>query len=323
LCKVTSAIAVGDTLAVGTNLALADNVVEQIYSLNQGLTNSLNNLSHENLLDNPWFTVNQRGQSSYGANTYSLDRWRSGNNNQVAISGNVVTLSPVNTSQSCVFFQVFEDEADGLNGKTVTLSLLDGSGNLYTVSHVVEHKTTWTQLFWKGFNDSFSIGLTAQPLTDGKYRYSFDINTYATKTLTIKAVKLELGSVSTLAQDTAPNYAEELLKCQRYYVRFKNSDNGLPLAFGYLFQGNSRVACPLSMPMRAKPSFKFTTSGSGGPTFTLASGEVATNISNFTIDTDDMHQRIIFLYPNITSGTNELAVLRLNTGVLLELSAEL
>lgn len=41
LCKATSAIAVGDTLAVGTNLALSDNVVEQIYSLNQGLTNSL------------------------------------------------------------------------------------------------------------------------------------------------------------------------------------------------------------------------------------------------------------------------------------------
>lgn len=41
LCKATSAISVGDTLAVGTNLALADNVVEQIYSLNQGLTNSL------------------------------------------------------------------------------------------------------------------------------------------------------------------------------------------------------------------------------------------------------------------------------------------
>lgn len=48
LCKATSAIAVGDTLAVGTNLALSDNVVEQIYSLNQGLTNSLNEISDMN-----------------------------------------------------------------------------------------------------------------------------------------------------------------------------------------------------------------------------------------------------------------------------------
>ena len=48
LCKATSAIAVGDTLAVGTNLALSDNVVEQIYSLNQGLTNSLNEIADMN-----------------------------------------------------------------------------------------------------------------------------------------------------------------------------------------------------------------------------------------------------------------------------------
>lgn len=52
LCKATSAIAVGDTLAVGTNLALADNVVEQIYSLNQGLTNSLQVLSNKVDKDN-------------------------------------------------------------------------------------------------------------------------------------------------------------------------------------------------------------------------------------------------------------------------------
>ena len=54
LCKATSAISVGDTLAVGTNLALSDNVVEQIYSLNQGLSNSLadmnNVLGAKNLL---------------------------------------------------------------------------------------------------------------------------------------------------------------------------------------------------------------------------------------------------------------------------------
>jgi hypothetical protein len=214
---------------------------------NREMTPYVQSISNPNLLDNPWFTVNQRGQSSYGANTFSLDRWRSGNNNQVAISENVVTLSPVNTSQSCVFYQVFEDEADGLNGKTVTLSLLDGSGNLYTVSHVVEHKTTWTQLFWKGFNDSFSIGLTAQPLTDGKYRYSFDINTYATKTLTIKAVKLELGSVSTLAQDTAPNYQQELAKCQRYFYRYKAAHTGFYFGLAIAWNTN-KMSMILTVP---------------------------------------------------------------------------
>ena len=276
------------------------------YAKNQGLTNSLDNLSHENLLDNPWFTVNQRRQSNYGANTFSLDRWKSGNNNQVAISGNVVTLSPVNTSQSCVFYQVFEDEADGLNGKTVTLSLLDGSGNLYTVSHVVEHKTTWTQLFWKGFNDSFSIGLTAQPLTDGKYRYSFDITTYATKTLTIKAVKLELGSVSTLAQDTAPNYATELLKCQRYFISFNPlfSDLGNGGAVGVKFDNIGAIAftVPIPLAMRAKPGLSVTNYG-------FIVYEDGTTFIPSSIEIDDVFNNALRIYvPIAQTAGNKMAV---------------
>ena len=37
---------------------------------------------------------------------------------------------------------------------------------------------------------------------------------------TFKAIKLEFGTVSTLGMDTAPNYATELLKCQRYFFRY-------------------------------------------------------------------------------------------------------
>ena len=46
-------------------------------SKNQGLTNSLDNISHENLLDNPWFTGNQRGSNSYtlAQDKYGFDRW--------------------------------------------------------------------------------------------------------------------------------------------------------------------------------------------------------------------------------------------------------
>ena len=39
--------------------------------------------------------------------------------------------------------------------------------------------------------------------------------------ITLKAVKLEIGSVSTLANDAPPNYAAELAKCQRYFQRFR------------------------------------------------------------------------------------------------------
>jgi hypothetical protein len=106
LCKATSAIAVGDTLAVGTNLALSDNVVEQIYSLNQGLTNSLANISHENLLDNPWFTVNQRGQSSYSvANQYSYDRWLVYGSLSVSKNNEIITLSNTDITKYSIVSQ--------------------------------------------------------------------------------------------------------------------------------------------------------------------------------------------------------------------------
>lgn len=42
-----------------------------------------------------------------------------------------------------------------------------------------------------------------------------------TTTIVVKSVKLELGSVSTLENDTVPNYAEELVKCQRYFQIFR------------------------------------------------------------------------------------------------------
>ena len=59
----------------------------------------------------------------------------------------------------------------------------------------------------------------------------------------IRAVKLEKGTVSTLAMDTAPNYATELLKCQRYFYRISipiyqtagmgisNTGNGIIVTF--------------------------------------------------------------------------------------------
>jgi hypothetical protein len=53
----------------------------------------------------------------------------------------------------------------------------------------------------------------------------------AGKSVTIKAVKLEFGSVSTLAMDTAPNYQQELAKCQRYFYKtLQFDDNGMNIS---------------------------------------------------------------------------------------------
>jgi hypothetical protein len=209
--------------------------------------------------------------------------------------------------------------------------LLDGSGNLYTVSHVVEHKTTWTQLFLKGFNDSFSIGLTAQPLTDGKYRYSFDINTYATKTLTIKAVKLELGSVSTLAQDTAPNYQQELAKCQRYFQRIRSLDNvGWTLLATGVMDSSTRFwgVVPLPVEMRSKPTIS---SYIGNNNVRICKGGIAAvdgvPVTSIDLDVISTHQVKIDFYcasqSSISVGTYCTVWSSGSSSVCIDLSADL
>jgi hypothetical protein len=234
LCKATSAISVGDTLAVGTNLALADNVVEQIYSLNQGLTNSLANISHENLLDNPWFTVNQRGNNTYSESGYSVDRWK---RNPSYENGHKFTVGTIEIPYlKGDFYQVIEKATNHWRHVPYTISAII-DGNLYSKTFTPyddgqQHmgSAAWgsTSIGLDGLNWNIIENWSSSTHLVGINNNSASLNH------TITAIKLELGSVSTLAMDTAPNYAEELLKCQRHFVRF-STNNTARLAFhGFL-----------------------------------------------------------------------------------------
>lgn len=154
--------------------------------------------SSKNLLDNPWFTVNQRGATAYTSNAYGLDRWRSYGITDGIISGSTVTFS------SGILLQILEDDLNAdLLGKTVTGSVMLADGSVYsgtiTVTDAVQNfvDNEVVTIAYSGGNKHFEI--------------------YA-KGHAIKAVKLEYGSQSTLASDHAPDYATELLKCQRYFI---------------------------------------------------------------------------------------------------------
>lgn len=155
--------------------------------------------SSRNLLDNPWFTVNQRGATVYTSNAYGLDRWKSYGITDGIISGSTVTFS------AGTLFQILEDDLnEDLLGKTVTGSVMLSDGSVYFGTITV---TDTAQSFVD--NDSVKIAYS------GGNKH-FEI--YA-KGHTIKAVKLEYGTQSTLASDHAPDYATELLKCQRYFLK--------------------------------------------------------------------------------------------------------
>ena len=221
--------------------------------------------SNPNLLDNPWFTVNQRAQSSYVWDTdtgykYTVDRWHAYKPNIQVTSDGIVYAYSGGTEPGSNFsvFRQFIEDYSYLAGKTVTLSTIV-NGTLYKATGVFPSVAG---------DPSISIvlgsGITMYvAFQTGQDYPKVSITNYSTTAITIRAIKLELGSVSTLAMDAPPNYATELLKCQRYFY------NANPEGASYAFIGfaecsgtgaNSTmyVTVPLPCKMRAKPSITLT-----------------------------------------------------------------
>lgn len=279
----------------GANIEEADDVTDQLSSLNEALSNldgktyktddaaitevtnddllpiydtsaaakkkiAVNNfigglVSNPNLLDNPWFTVNQRGIDSttetWTQNIVGVDRWKNFSNTKKLIltadgvselEGGIVTLYQIFDSVNDIVFT-------NIYGKVVTLSVLyaDGTIDSGTALVPINYLRPQSRL------DVIFISNTAHT--------SFaQIESYATRSNvvieakagnTIRAIKLELGSVSTLAMDTAPNYATELLKCQRYYQKYPVYTTN-----GFVSSEAKRYYMPIYSPthMRTKPT---------------------------------------------------------------------
>lgn len=218
------------------------------YAKNQGLTNSLTNLSHENLLDNPWFTVNQRESTTTTSSwNYVADRWMSGN----VITGSVTresdgTLTITGTSQ----IEELIEESRMEVGKTYTYSVMLYDNSIVSDTFVLPSRTdpSWQQFIRKSIDNLAIFGAY------NNSNISFWIEVEGSATKRIKAAKLELGSVSTLSMDSAPNYAEELLKCQRYFVRIKKNGQWGANIIGSLFVDGIIVDLNLASTMRANPT---------------------------------------------------------------------
>jgi hypothetical protein len=170
-----------------------------------------------NLLDNWYFPnpVNQRGASgTISTAGYFFDRWKLVSGSVTINSGGIV-----------------------LNG---------------TIAQVLEYAVGQTVT---------ATVLTPDGVTDVTPAYDDETKTFTVTTQgkTIRAVKLELGSVQTLAHQDAngawvlneiPDYAEQLLKCQRY-LRPAGTQFITSQASGNMY---GSVVMINSYPMRAVPS---------------------------------------------------------------------
>lgn len=278
------------------------------YSMtNREMTPYVQAISNPNLLDNPWFTVNQRGITSWSNESggYSADRWKHDGSATGSITNGVYTCN-VPTYQNWE-----DDRITPLLGKTVTLSWMLSDGSIGFETKTLPSVLTST-FVWP-FTNSYVV----LALKSGNVSQVARINA----NVAVKAVKLELGTVSTLAMDTAPNYSLELLKCQRYFVRYLMPDNsGAPLGIGfYSSTTNARLSLTLPIEMRAKPSVNI----SDISKFKVIVDNVAKVISAVTVS--GVFQNIITF--NITTDTaTQYAIATLNRttqGEYIDLSADL
>lgn len=227
---------------------------DEVNSEIQTLTNYANAQSNPNLLDNPWFTVNQRGQSSYTGSVYGFDRWRTlADDLTVSRTNDVMTLERGATSTLLCFLQYIEN-LDDIRGKTATISILLSDDTIEYATFIIPSATDAIARLVEldGFGALVANFRGNKPF----FGIGSDV---ANASLSFKAIKLELGSVSTLASDTAPNYATELLKCQRYFQALaENTNINYGVGIGQArTTTKAEIHVPLACQMRTQPTIIF------------------------------------------------------------------
>ena len=274
LYRVTAKIASGGTITVGTN-AVATNVGTHFSSY-----------SKDNLIDNACFyrfIINQRGESSYvgGSSTspkYGIDRWYGANSaTSIVVNANSITYSGANGR----WWQKLEH---ALPSDIYTLSALVKATKANTF--YVRAMSGSTELFGTTvsvINSWNLMSVTGTGSPDGVLA----LITSAGGSVEIKAIKLEPGPIQTLARqyngewllNDAPNYQQELAKCQRYQLMIKPSVAFLGIG-GVSVQNSAsaNVQIPIPVPLAKDP--KVTYSG----TWTMRYGASNTAIDGVTFE---------------------------------------
>lgn len=183
---------------------------------------AINAKPNPNLLDNGYFgnPVNQRGQTEYTGDGYTIDRWRIGTGKNMALSISDDKLSIVTDTVDSYFN--FEQS---LEAKVFRV------GATYTLSFLVDNYRNINQLYFSAVKSIFiftdnlvTMTFTVDSLISSNPFIGIQFKTNTTTSLF--AAKLELGSTQTLAHregdrwilNEVPDYGEQLRRCQMYYL---------------------------------------------------------------------------------------------------------
>ena len=205
------------------------------------LSNYLGNkFSNPNLLINPDFKINQRGKTEYTSNGYTVDRWKI-NLGTVKPSSSGITITLNNKGQ---FIQLFENALNGTYTASIKITSITGDCVLFVGSHSLQ------------LNKAGVFTFTENGSVNGLSLYK---STAGTCTINVEYIKLEQGSVAT--PFVAPNPAEELLKCERFFIKnpeiFFIPYAGSRTSFGGSGQYYQNISGLFPVKMRVKPTIKY------------------------------------------------------------------
>lgn len=203
--------------------------------------------SNKNLLINPRFKVNQRGKTEYMEEGYCIDGWYifQGYTGTISKINNGIKIN-ANAETDCILEQKIEDD---LLNKLIVFSI-STEGLVYSQVKIVDTKD---------YIDAIQINGASIRCYSENGVTKIRIWVITGNEITIQAVKLELGTISTLAQDlaqpyTPQDYQRELRECQRYLQVVHSTTI---LSGSVNTAGNSLdVLVPLSTPMRILPSIQ-------------------------------------------------------------------
>ena len=223
----------------------------------------LQQIGSGNLIDNADFSINQRGVTSWTSG-YGLDRYTCFSATAYVVDQGIRLVSGEKAYSSI-------QQAIGCpakNGDVFTLSALVKGGSGF---RLVIGRSTNSAIATKDIPASddwqlASLTTTLSNLSQLCVKVEH-LAAVAGDEIIIHRWKLEPGPFQTLAHmegntwvlnDPPPNYALELLKCQRYFVRMKNTESSaVSIGFGSKTAHNKvAITVPLAVPMRIKPTVK-------------------------------------------------------------------
>lgn len=261
--------------------------------------------SNRNLLDNPWFTVNQRSAGST-SDGYPADRWlKVGNTAATATATANGLVIALNGSVYCDLRNRYS-EAEIITpnlGKTATISIMLADGTVFSDQIVLS--TTQQNRYLNSEKIRFNLSVSG-----GVYL----VRLVLYDDMTIRAVKLELGSVSTLANDVPPELSIARIPCYENHLRLKGQYAPVGYAIA-LSTTLALLAIPTPVPMRIAP----TPSLSGTLYFNAGTPFAITSVQNPTLG---VNQVMIQVVGTFDTGKVYLAQFR-DANSYLDLSADL